>query len=222
MAIDAQQLWADKYAARFAEARFQEDEAREAAFFDATHKLCGEPVRAMTPRDMLVLQALGSPLVYASGQVTAAHVLQFIWAVHQENRGNWFVRLYRRGRMIRRVAHERRSENPIEDAIVEISKYISTMFLDAPGGSSHESKPLGACWLAPAMVRLGKHLGPHDPFSGNSWADVPLPRVWQYLKSISASEAGAKFKDYSPSDRIMSEWIDEVNSTIQEKKPNHV
>jgi hypothetical protein len=72
------------------------------------------------------------------------------------------------------------------------------------------------------MVRLGRYLGPHDPFGGTSWADVPLPRVWQYLKSISASEAGAKFKDYSPSDRIMSEWMEEVNRSVQEEKPNHV
>lgn len=216
MAVDAQKLWAEKYAARFADAKFREDEAREAAFADVTHTVCGEPLRAMTPRDLLILQALGSPLVYSVGEVSGAHVLQFLWALHRENTGGMLVRHFRRGRMIQRVGHNRRSEDPIGDAVIEISRYIGTMFMDAGGGAgAGESKPLGACWLAPAMVRLGKHVGPRDPFSGDVWADVPLPRIWQYLKAVSASELGKSYKDYSPSDRIMSEWLDEVNRSAQ-------
>lgn len=212
MAIDAQQLWADKYAARYAEAKYREDEAREAAFGDSEiHRVCGEPLRPMTPRDLLILQALGSPLVYAAGEVTAAHVLQFLWALHRENRGNWLRRHYQRGRMIRRVAYQRRSADPIGDAVVEIAGYIGTMYLDAPtGGGRSEARPLAACWIAPAMVKIASVLGSRDPYDGRAWGDVPMPRLWQYIKAIRAREAGKEFKDYSPSDRIMSEWLAET------------
>ena len=216
MAIDAQQLWADKYAARYAEAKFREDEAREAAFGDAEiHRVCGEPLRPMAPRDLLILQAIGSPLVYAGQEVTPAHVLQFLWALHAENRGHWLRRAYHRARMIRRVAHTRRSADPVGDAILEVCAYIGTMYLDAPAaaasgeGGERISRPLGACWIAPAMVRIAADLGPRDPFDGRPWGEVPMPRLWQYLKAIRARDLGDKFKDYSPSDRVMSEWLAE-------------
>lgn len=211
MAIDAQQLWADKYAARFAEAKYREDESREAAFGDSEIvRVCGEPLRPMTPRDLLILQALGSPLVYSAGEPHAAHVLQFLWTLHRENQGNWMRRSWHRRRMIRRVAFKRRSADPVGDAVVEICAYIGAMYLDAPvGGGEGQSKPLGACWIAPAMVRVASKLGARDPYDGRSWGDVPMPRLWQYIKAIRAAEMGERFKDFSPSDRIMSEWLAE-------------
>jgi hypothetical protein len=94
---------------------------------------------------------------------------------------------------------------------VAISGYIAIMFADAPGGRSDESKPLGACWLAPIMVRLSSKIGSIDPLNGTAWADVPMPRIWQYLKAVRAYE-DSKFKDFSPSDKILSDWQAEVNA----------
>ena len=208
MAIDAQQLWADKYAARFAAARFAEDTAREQAFIDDTHVVYGERLRGMTPRDMLHLQIVGSPIIYGQREIQPAHVLQFLWALHTKNKGP--LKYFHRKRMIRRVLN-RRTANPVTDALVAVSDYVGLMFLDAPGRSNTESKPIGACWLAPVMVRLSKAVGIHDPLDGRDWADVPLPRIWQYLKAARISE-DPKAKDYSPSDKILSEWQHDVNT----------
>ena len=208
MPIDAQALWAEKYAARFASAKQAEDEAREQAFIDDTFVVYGERLRGMTPRDLLHLQIVQSPIIYGHAEIKPSDLMLFLWALNVENKG-WF-RSIKRSRMIKRVL-ARRSEDPIADAIVAISGYIATMFTDAPGVSSDESKPFGACWLAPIMVRLSSKIGSIDPLNGTAWADVPMPRIWQYLKAVRASE-DSKFKDFSPSDKILSDWQAEVNS----------
>lgn len=207
MPTDAQALWAEKYAARFAAAKFAEDTAREQAFVDDLHDLLGERVRGMTPRDMLHLQVVGSPVIYGGKELTQAHVLQFLWAIHTDNRG-WF-RSFRRRRMIKRVINKHGVHITAEQ-FDQILRYVERMFLDAGGKSSSDSKPLSACWLAPIMVRLCKTIGPTDPLNGTTWADTPLPRIWQYLKAVRFNE-DPKFKDYSPSDKIMSDWQHEVN-----------
>jgi hypothetical protein len=207
--VDAQALWAEKYAARFASAKQAEDEAREQAFVDDTFIVYGERLRGMTPRDLLHLQVVQSPIIYGHSEIKPADLMLFLWALNVENKG-WF-RSIKRSRMIKRVLG-RRSEDPVADAIVAISGYIATMFTDAPGGSSiDESKPFGACWLAPVMVRLSSKIGSIDPLNGTAWADVPMPRIWQYLKAVRASE-DSKFKDFSPSDKILSDWQAEVNA----------
>jgi hypothetical protein len=211
MPIDAQSLWAEKYAQRFAEAKFKEDVAREEAFTETSHVVCGERLRVMTARDLLILQGIGSPLIYPRLKISPAHVLQFLWALHVDNVGNSWIRAYRRGKMIARVGHIRRSEDPLSDAILEVSRYLGEIFMDAPMGSGGNERPIGACWLAPSMVRLASSIGPKEPFEGLHWGDVPLPRIWQYLKAVRGREEGSKFKDYSPSDKILSDWISEVN-----------
>jgi hypothetical protein len=209
VALDAQALWAEKYAARFADAKFQEDEAREQAFIDDTFVVYGERLRGMTPRDLLHLQVVQSPIIYSTGKITVAHVLQFLWALHTRNKGTF--RFIHRKRMMRRVL-SRRSSDPETAAIMEISEYIGKMFMDSGGKSSGESKPIGACWLAPIMVRLSQAVGPLDPLDGRAWADVPLPRIWQYLKAVRVME-DPKAKDYSPSDKILMEWQLEMNQS---------
>lgn len=208
MPVDAQALWAEKYAARFASAKQAEDDAREQAFIDDTFTVYGECLRCMTPKDLLHLQVGQSPIIYGHAEITPADAMMFLWKLNVKNRG-WF-RSFKRSRMIKRVLG-RRSVDPIPDCIIEITNYISTMFLDAPSGGSDESKPFGACWLAPIMVRLSSKIGSIDPLNGIAWGDVPLPRVWQYLKAVRASE-DMKFKDYSPSDKILSDWQAEINT----------
>jgi hypothetical protein len=61
------------------------------------------------------------------------------------------------------------------------------------------------------MVRLSSKIGSVDPLDGRAWADVPMPRIWQYMKAARAAEE-PKFKDYSPSDKILSDWQSEVNA----------
>ena len=208
MPIDAQALWAEKYAARFAAAKFSEDTAREQAFVDDIHVVYGERLRGLTAKDLLHLQVVESPIIYGQSIPKPSDIMLFLWALNVENQGAF--RFWKRRRMMKRILG-RHSENPIEDALAAIGDYLVKMFIDAPGGNSDESKPFGACWLAPIMVRLSSKIGSVDPLDGRAWADVPMPRIWQYIKAARAAEE-PKFKDYSPSDKILSDWQSEVNS----------
>jgi hypothetical protein len=65
--------------------------------------------------------------------------------------------------------------------------------------------------MASMLTRLASALGPHDPAPGEVWARSPLARIFQYLKAIRANEAEGEFKDSSPSDKVMSDWLEEIN-----------
>lgn len=200
-----EELWASKFAHRFAEERAREEARREQAFLDLPIILGGEEVRAMTPNDLLLLNGAECPFV-CGGQDSPEQVALFIWALHVDNDGSlgWFNRR-RRYRMIRRLAPQN-----YEELVRACNDYVEEMFQDAPGGggeSSKEMRPLGTCFLAPLVVNLAVETG----WSQAEILGTPLPRLFQYQKAIRAREEGKKFIDSSPSDRLTSEFLDELN-----------
>lgn len=198
-----EELWASKFAQRFAEERAREDARREQAFLDLPIIVGGEELRAMTPRDLLLLNGAESPFV-CGGDKTPEQVALFIWALHIANDGTlgWSNRR-RRDKVIRRLAPQ-----VYDDLVRACDQYVEEMFQDAPSGAvSEDKRPLGACFLAPLVVNIAIETG---------WAQAdilstPLPRLFQYLKAIRAGEQGKKFIDSSPSDRLTSEFLEELN-----------
>lgn len=200
-----EELWASKFAHRFAEERAREEARREQAFLDLPIIIGGEEVRAMTPNDLLLLNGAECPFV-CGGQDSPEQVALFIWALHVDNDGSlgWFNRR-RRYRMIRRLAPQN-----YEGLVRACNDYVEEMFQDAPGGggeSSKERRPLGTCFLAPLVVNLAVETG----WSQHEILTTPLPRLFQYYKAIRAREQGKKFIDSSPSDRLTSEFLAELN-----------
>lgn len=206
-------LWKEQFAERYAKAKRQEDIWRELAFCDTDRLVCGEPVRPLTPQDIVLLQQLGSPFVYPTLEVEPAHILQFLWLLHTANRGSIFRRYYRRNRFIRRMARRKFGPEPYEKMLQECRQFLREMYLDAPASrkGDQETKPLGVNWVASLMVAVGRVLGPTDPLTGQSLGEAPLPRLLQYHKVIRARDEGDKFKDFSPSDAIVSEWMEATN-----------
>ena len=200
-----EELWASKFAHRFAEERAREEARREQAFLDLPIIIGGEEVRAMTPRDLLLLNGAECPFV-CGGADSPEQVALFIWALHVENDGSlgWLNRR-RRYKMIRRLAPQN-----YDELVRACNGYVEEMFQDAPGGggeSSKERRPLGTCFLAPLVVNLAVETG----WSQHEILGTPLPRLFQYQKAIRAREDGKKFIDSSPSDRLTSEFLDELN-----------
>ncbi len=199
-----EELWASKFAHRFAEERAREEARREQAFLDLPIIIGGEEVRAMTPRDLLLLNGAECPFV-CGGADSPEQVALFIWALHVENDGSlgWLNRR-RRYKMIRRLAPQN-----YEELVRACNGYVEEMFQDAPGGgeSAKERRPLGTCFLAPLVVNLAVETG----WSQHEILGTPLPRLFQYYKAIRAREQGKKFVDSSPSDRLTSEFLEELN-----------
>ena len=202
-----EELWASKFAHRFAEERAREEARREQAFLDLPIIIGGEEVRAMTPRDLLLLNGAECPFV-CGGSDTPEQVALFIWALHVDNDGTlgWRNRR-RRDKMIRRLAPQN-----YETLVQACNGYVDEIFQDAPGGSGagdspQERRPLGTCFLAPLVVNLAVETG----WSQHEILGTPLPRLFQYYKAIRAREQGKKFIDSSPSDRLTSEFLAELN-----------
>lgn len=204
--MDAQELWATKYARLWSEERAKEDARREQAFLDLPMTVCGEELRAMTPRDLLLLNGVESPFV-CPFEPTAGDIALFLWVLHKDNKGadSWGERRAR-GRMIRRVA-----SRGFMQSVKECEGYVDEIFQDAPAGSvgQGERRPLGTCFIAPLVISIALETG---------WAQAdiigtPLPRLFQYSKAIRARNDGKDFVDTAPSDRLTGQFLNELNST---------
>lgn len=215
----ADDLWREEFGPRYAKAKYREDVAREHAFLDhLTHLIAGESVRTLTPRDVVLLHRLGCPLFYPEAELLPAHLLQFIWALHVDNAGSLCRRLYRRARFIRRHRAAGADSEAFRALLEDCQRYLQEMYLDAPSARSRgacESRPLGIFWIAGLLSDLAEKMGAIDPLSGLPLGECPLPRLWQYHKSIRARELGDKLHDFSPSDAILSEWLEATQKTTR-------
>src|SRR5689334_706017 len=76
----------------YREAVKREMDIRDAAFLNITADICGIPIRQMTPRDYLILDGLGSPIL--DGRIATASredIVKFLWFLSPEYRhGSWW------------------------------------------------------------------------------------------------------------------------------------
>lgn len=208
--MSPEELWASKYAARFAEEKLKEDALREQAFLDLSAILCGEELRVMTPMDLFTLNGVGSPFVCA-GEPTAGDVALFLWFLNVKNDGTnswWNER--RKMQTLRRI-----SSLPFDETVRAIYAHVADIFHDAPAGGG-DSKPLGTCFLVPLMLRVSKatHWGKAEILG------TPLPQLFQILKAVRAEAEGADFVDIDVADRIKAEFLDELHARNQQ--PAHI
>jgi len=202
--MDAQELWATKFARRHAEERAREEARREQAFLDIPCLVAGEPLRAMTPRDLLMLNGAESPFV-CPGEVDAGDVALFFWVMHVDNHSpkSWGYSR-RKAALMKRLAPK-----PFLELVAALREYVDEMFQDSPpgAGGSDERRPLGTCFLAPLVVSLALETG----WSQDEILSTPLPRLFQYMKAIRARKEGKEFTDFAPSDRLTDEFLCELN-----------
>lgn len=216
--MDSSQLWQEVYGPRWHGMQAREQALREQAFVDWTSDVLGEPLRQMTLGDMFRLQGAGSPYIAGGAYPEPVDVLQFLWELHAKNRGGRLRRWWQRRRMIRRVALRAvEGADAMEAWTDAINAYLDDVFLDAPKKGKDDTRPIGVCFMGSLMVRLSNYIGPVDPASGQGWAHVPVARIFQYLKAINRAELGKDYKDFSPSDKVMSDWLDHSNRLSAEQ-----
>lgn len=200
------ELWEKKYGPRFAELRAQEEARREQAFLSVPITICGEELRPMTARDLLILNGIDSPFV-CPGEVGAVELAMFLWILNVQNDGtqSWW-NLRRRKKMFRRIAPRN-----FDASVEECRSYVDAIFQDAPKGSAQagEKRPLGTCFLVPLVMRIAKDTG----WDRDAILDTPLAQLFQYLKYIQAQAEGKDFNDWSPSDAITNEFLCELNAS---------
>lgn len=213
--VDPDQLWREKYAERHASVKEAEDRARCVAFLDTTFLVCGEELRPLTARDLLQLDMTGNTFVgYDAGlRKEAQNVQELIWLLHQDNPARSILpptglraRL-KHWRIMRRI-----NRLDSEQAFEEVREFMRTQLQDSPARcrptkAESSSKPIGASFIASIVMRVALDTGWRE----NEIIDIPLSRVFQYIKLIDARALGSEYKDFSASDAIMSEYLDELN-----------
>ncbi len=220
-------LWATKYAPAAAEVIAKENERRTDAFSDAaTFKVCGEDIRLMTPRDMLMLDGFENAFM-ASNVPTSEDLAFFLWTLSVLNDGSRSWRnSWRRGRAFQRVAL--RAEF-FDDDVSEVYHYMDRLWLEEPAEPAAdiasqqkpERKPSGVYCLAPLMVNVAGTLGAVDPMSGRLLADVPIPRLLQYQRAASERKTGEAAA--TSFDSAKSKCLEEANAIVAARRarPDH-
>lgn len=181
------EVWAAEFEPRHRAARQQREEQRTEAFLDVELTLAGEPVRQLTPHDMLLLDALGNPFIAGSPDGTVAFIdcAGFIWQLHPANtHTSSLANLWRRHRVLKRLARYSTAE-----LAPQIVAYVDRML----GAASDQSPPDGTgfaaheprtYFLAPLLMNVAADIGHVDPLSGRLLAHVPVLRLIQYGRAI--------------------------------------
>lgn len=212
--VSFEQVWRDEFEPMAKAAAQKESELRTEAFLDVPLTLCGEPVRQMTPADLVILDALANPFVAGleNGEAGELDCAGFIWQLHVDNnRTSSLGNLFRRAKLIRRLARL-----TVAEKCVEIAGYCNRMFLDLRSSDEGEgigdelgNAPPPTYFLAPMLTSLCAEMGHIDPMSGAILADTPIPRLLQYSKSIRRQQSGEN--EYSQFHSLRSQCLSVVN-----------
>lgn len=213
-------LWATKYAPEIAAVARREGERRTDAFADGvTYTVCGEEIRLMTPRDLLLLDGFENAFVCARTP-DERDIVQFLWDLNATNDGtrSWANR-WRKGRCAGRLS----CRDDFDADVSEIYGYLSRLWLDEPAGEaadmdgqSRARRPATTYCLAPLLVNVAGTLGATDPMSGLLLADTPIPRLLQYQRAAMERKTGEE--EAGSFDSFRSRCMEEVNQITAERR----
>lgn len=202
--ITVEQLWAEKYAALQATAEADEASRRAEDFIDVPRTVCGLELRAITPRDLLLLDYAGSPFI-RGGAIEDMHIPQFLWQLCTPQPRHWWQE---------KLFYWHVGDLNYDQAVAEIRAYLDRTFADAPAVPSSESSPsapIGTSFVAPLIVRIASGIPALTP---PMIMDTPLPQLFQYQKILAAEAAaknGGKFREDTPAARLLRECLEEAN-----------
>ncbi len=208
-------LWITKYAVEIADRISLEGQRKAEAFVDATITVCGEEIRLMTPRDLLLLDGFENPFVTCKRLPEGIDCAFFIWVLCVQNIAGPF-----NGRRQTRL-YQRIAKRDIAMNVAEIEEYCSRVFIDAPSKATDEKgrerKPPSVYFLAGLLGGLACDIGSIDPMSGKLLADTPIPRLLQYVNSV-GKHKGRTDDEATEFDSQRSRCLEEVNRILAERR----
>ena len=216
-------LWRTKYVHLVSEEAKRESEWLAESFIDSTYTVCGEELRLMTPRDLCVLDGFESPFVTYKELPTREDVAFFMWTMNAGNTGYGVFNAIRRGRCYARFTNE---ERDLALDVAEIELYLERAFVGLPktpvkkegeASSVLPPKPLNVHFMAPLLVDVAAVIGPIDPMSGRYLADIPIPRLMQYKKTINRDK-GHETEVDADDEKRRSDCLEEVNHIIAARR----
>jgi hypothetical protein len=182
------------------EAIKRENDIRDASFLDLTANICGVQIRQMTPRDLLILDGIGNPLM-SGGLPSPAQLADFLWKLSPRYQEGNSVRRFLFGRSIRRLDYI--------EAVRACFKYVDETFQDSPASSGYSSTPYVG-WCAHLICSLSS-----NPVEAEMWIlNTPLKRLFQYLKVIRRRN-DPEATTHNPSDKVKGDYLRLLNARSQ-------
>jgi len=174
------------------EAIEQEQTIRDASFLELPERVCGFDVPPLTLRHVLALEAVGSPLV-CGGRPMPHDFAAFLVLLTR-------VRGFARWNMLRRLGLV-----TYDDAFVDVTGFIAEAMQDSPGGAGVGESVSYYSFGASLVDCLAREYG----WSESSILDMPLKRLFQYLKVIARRNGDQTL--FNPSDKVRGQWLAKVN-----------
>jgi len=182
------------------EAIKRENDIRDASFLDINANICGVEIRQMTPRDLLILDGIGNPLM-SGGLPSPAQLADFLWKLSPRYLEGHSVRRFLFARSIRHL-------NYIE-AVRACLNYIEDTFQDSPPSSGVSSMPY-AGWCAHLICNLSSNPAEAEKVILNT----PLKRLFQYLKVLRRKN-DPDSTTHNPSDKVKGDYLRLLNARQQ-------
>lgn len=179
-----------------AEAIKRENDIRDAAFLDLTTDICGIAIRQMTPRDLLILDGIGNPLI-AYQFPSLAQLVDFLWKLSPEFKLHAPLRRFLFGRRCRKVNYLL--------AVRAIFKYLDATFQDSPA-SSGDPVMQYAGWPAYLITNLSDRPVADEQLILNT----PFKRLFQYQKCLRRKN-NPDAPMHNPSDKCKGDYLRKVN-----------
>ena len=168
-----------------------EQHIRDTSFLPLPESVCGFDVKPLTLRHVLTLGAVGSP--FMRGGHPMPHDIGAFLIVVADWKG------FKRWCCLRKLGRV-----SFRDAVESVDSFVKESFQDSPSGTGEASASYYS-FAASIVDVLGKEYG----WSESEILDVPLKRIFQYLKAIARRNGETVF--FNPSDSVRSRWLDEVN-----------
>jgi hypothetical protein len=198
----------------YAEAVLEEKTIRDAAFFGLTENVAGFELKALTLRNYLTLQFIGSPLL-TNGTPSPVQLAQFLWV----NSVAFKVCPKARNRFLKSCRffcppappcfwEGKRWRKTFNGAMFEMARvlkasrdYISQATMDAP------PQRIGAGFSAPHYSEVAFWLSLFKfRYTHDQVLEMPVKVLYQCLNERCEVMSGGKRIAFNPSDKVLADW----------------
>jgi hypothetical protein len=170
----------------------RENDIRDASFLDLTTNIGGVAIRQMTPRDLLILDGVGNPLV-TGGLPSPDQLAEFLWLLSPRFKANSLLAQWIFILGIRKM--------DFLSSVKACQKYVEDTFQDSPASGGPPSTPY-AGWCAHLVHNIATHYG----WSRREIINLSLKELFQYLKRIRRHN-DPQCPMHNPSDKVKGDYL---------------
>lgn len=181
----------------------RQNRVRDVSFLPIQETIAGVDVMPLTPARLLVLMAIESPFVTMSRLPEAYDIAAILWALNSHYAPpplSWSQNREKK-RILKACRRFKQGSWPYIEAVKSVERYLEESMMDGPPRRDGDA---GDPPTASAMAWLVHRIASAYHWSEAEIMQMPLKRLWQYLKIIDGRQG-------NPSDKAIADWLAEQN-----------